>query len=346
MNLEQRKPSVICPMAAEILGKTADGRQLERHDLRLVQDAINGGLTPSEVESFANLYEQASLGVYKRCWFHGIEHLLIGEDGYVTWRDICIEHFSFQSKERELHAAIELARRCRSLEDRGLPVTSRSASLFSPLADAPGDTPWQRGMLHFYAAFAGQDGQCQWLILHRPGGAGVAIKEKGYVAVDPTVRHGTRSLQPVVWSDAFFASNRDLWEEARSFGLCFGWAQSSRDVNSTMGMLSVSRSGEPISEIELRDKEVQLAWLTQMAHLGMSRILTAKLMPAATVLLTDREIEVLRWAADGKTASEIADILNISERTANFHIANSIIKLHAPNKTAAVVRAGMLGMLG
>ena len=62
--------------------------------------------------------------------------------------------------------------------------------------------------------------------------------------------------------------------------------------------------------------------------------------------LTDREIEVLRWTADGKTASEIADILNISERTANFHIANAITKLNAPNKTAAVVRAGMLGMLG
>ncbi|MHB9052303.1 MAG: helix-turn-helix domain-containing protein [Thiomonas delicata] len=83
-----------------------------------------------------------------------------------------------------------------------------------------------------------------------------------------------------------------------------------------------------------------------MAHLGMSRILTAKLMPEATAPLTDREIQVLRWTADGKTASEIADILNISERTANFHIANAITKLNAPNKTAAVIRAGMLGMLG
>ncbi|MDE2324411.1 MAG: autoinducer binding domain-containing protein [Betaproteobacteria bacterium] len=171
-------------------------------------------------------------------------------------------------------------------------------------------------------------------------------KEKGYLSTDPTVRHGAHSLQPVVWSDALFASSRDLWEEARAFGLCVGWAQSSRDVNSTMGMLSVSRSGEPISEVELRDKEVKLAWLTQMAHLGMSRILTAKLMPEAKAQLTDREIEVLRWTADGKTASEIADILNISERTANFHVANAITKLHAPNKTAAVIRAGMLGMLG
>ena len=184
------------------------------------------------------------------------------------------------------------------------------------------------------------------LLTNYPRAWEIRYTERGYLAVDPTVRHGTHSLQPVVWSDAFFASNRGLWEEARSFGLCFGWAQSSRDVNSTMGMLSVSRSGEPISDVELRNKEVKLAWLTQMAHLGMSRILTAKLMPEATVLLTDREIEVLRWTADGKTASEIADILNISERTANFHIANAITKLNAPNKTAAVIRAGMLGMLG
>ena len=83
-----------------------------------------------------------------------------------------------------------------------------------------------------------------------------------------------------------------------------------------------------------------------MAHLGMSRILTAKLMPEAEAQLTARETEVMRWTAEGKTSSEIADILNISERTANFHIANAITKLNAPNKTAAVIRAGMLGMLG
>ncbi|MEJ8852853.1 LuxR C-terminal-related transcriptional regulator, partial [Variovorax rhizosphaerae] len=55
---------------------------------------------------------------------------------------------------------------------------------------------------------------------------------------------------------------------------------------------------------------------------------------------------VLKWSADGKTAAEIGDILNISVPTANFHIKNVIHKLRASNKTAAVVQALVSGLLG
>ena len=40
-------------------------------------------------------------------------------------------------------------------------------------------------------------------------------------------------------------------------------------------------------------------------------------MPEVNGLLSNREIAVLRWTADGKTANEISCILNISERTVN-----------------------------
>ena len=170
-------------------------------------------------------------------------------------------------------------------------------------------------------------------------------REKNYVAIDPTVRHGMRSLLPVVWSDDVFVSARELWEDARSFGLQFGWAQSCHDVNGVGGLLTLARSGEPLSEAELEDKGLKMAWLTQIAHLGMSRCLTPKLMPEAGVQLSDREVEVLRWTAEGKTSGEISDILNISERTVNFHIANAVTKLNAANKTAAAIRAAVLGML-
>lgn len=60
--------------------------------------------------------------------------------------------------------------------------------------------------------------------------------------------------------------------------------------------------------------------------------------------LTDREVEVLKWTADGKTSGEIADILAVSDNTVNFHIKNAITKLRTANKTAAAVRAAMLGL--
>jgi len=90
----------------------------------------------------------------------------------------------------------------------------------------------------------------------------------------------------------------------------------------------------PVTEKELDAKRFKRAWLTQAAHLGMSRCLTPKLIPEAIVKLSNREIAVLRWTADGKTSGEIACILNIAERTVNFHINNVIAKLNATNKTS------------
>jgi LuxR family quorum-sensing system transcriptional regulator SolR len=168
---------------------------------------------------------------------------------------------------------------------------------------------------------------------------------KNYLAIDPTVQHAMRSLLPILWSDELFRPASDLWEEARSFGLRHGWAQSIRDFNGTIGMLTLARSNEPITKTELDAKRFKMAWLAQTAHLGMSQCLTPKLMPEVDVKLSNREIAVLRWTADGKTASEISCILNIAERTVSFHINNVITKLNATNKTSAAIKAAMLGLL-
>jgi LuxR family quorum-sensing system transcriptional regulator SolR len=170
-------------------------------------------------------------------------------------------------------------------------------------------------------------------------------QEKDYLAIDPTVHHGMRSLLPIIWTDDVFASARELWEDASSYGLRVGWAQSIHDAYGIGGMLTMARSDELLSEKEIRTKRLKMAWLTQVAHFGMSRKLTAKLMPETDIRLTDREVAVLRWTADGKTSSEISEILDISERTVNFHINNGIKKLGTVNKLAAAVRASVLGML-
>ena len=169
--------------------------------------------------------------------------------------------------------------------------------------------------------------------------------EQGYLGVDPTVRHGMRSLLPIVWSDEVFTSAQELWEEARSHGLRVGWAQSSRDTNGVAGLLTLARDGEPLSDSELRTKGLMMSWLAHVAHLGMSRCLSAKLLPESEVRLTEREMAVLRWTGDGKTTSEVSEIMRISESTVNFHIRNAVAKLGTANKLAATVKAAMLGML-
>lgn len=67
--------------------------------------------------------------------------------------------------------------------------------------------------------------------------------------------------------------------------------------------------------------------------------------PIVAPMLTDREREVLAWAAAGKTVQDTADILSISSDTAETHIRSAMKKLGASNKTHAVARAIFLGLI-
>lgn len=170
-------------------------------------------------------------------------------------------------------------------------------------------------------------------------------EEARYIDIDPTVRHARRSQLPVIWSDALFAETPQLWREARSAGLRVGWAQSAFDSCGVAGMLTLARSSDPLTASELAEKETRMRWLVNSAHLALKRVLMPTLMDDPERGLTDREIEVLKWAADGKTSGEISKILVISVDTVNFHVKNAVTKLKSANKTAAVVRAAMLGLL-
>lgn len=61
--------------------------------------------------------------------------------------------------------------------------------------------------------------------------------------------------------------------------------------------------------------------------------------------LTDREMEVLRLIASGKTNQEIAEILFLSEKTVKTHITNLFSKLHLTDRTQAAVYAWQEGII-
>jgi len=61
--------------------------------------------------------------------------------------------------------------------------------------------------------------------------------------------------------------------------------------------------------------------------------------------LTYRELSCLQWVSIGKTSWEISLILELKERTVNFHIQSACRKLRVNNRLAAItiaLRAGML----
>lgn len=61
--------------------------------------------------------------------------------------------------------------------------------------------------------------------------------------------------------------------------------------------------------------------------------------------LTEREYEVLKLLVDGKSNSQIADILSISEHTSKAHVCNIIQKLVVDDRTQAAVKAIREGLV-
>ena len=86
------------------------------------------------------------------------------------------------------------------------------------------------------------------------------------------------------------------------------------------------------------------AWLNAPIE-GPDRVARRPDPARRQVELSERERDVLRLTAAGKTSLEAATELGITVRTVTYHVANLLLKLRVANKTQAVVTAMNLGLL-
>lgn len=166
-----------------------------------------------------------------------------------------------------------------------------------------------------------------------------------YLDIDPLIQQATRSMRPLVWASDSHETQPQFWEEAGAHGVRYGWAMSTCGPHMATGLLSLARSGQAITASELDETEMKLVWL---AHLMHELVGTAEMdasIPESACHLTDREREVLRWSASGKTVEDISKILGITERTVTFHVTSSLYKLNVTNKTQAVAKALLLRLI-
>ena len=163
---------------------------------------------------------------------------------------------------------------------------------------------------------------------------------------DPLVNHCQLSIEPIIWDDQVFQAVPELLETAQTSGLRYGWSQSVHDAKGAVSILSLSRDHTPLTQDEFNEKAADVLWLCNQLHSAM----ITKYLPCTSISnhichLSIREVEVLKWTAEGKTASDIAMILSLTTRTVNFHISSAIRKMGACNKTSAVVIATKSGLL-
>lgn len=163
----------------------------------------------------------------------------------------------------------------------------------------------------------------------------------GYQIIDPAINFGLRSLLPFDWTEPEYSDRRvrDFFDDARSFGVgSLGLSIPIRGPSGERALFSIT------ADLSLKDwlafKAEHTSSLTILAYHYHQAVLTMEnLASLPKVALSRQEVEVLRWAAEGKTLAETGIILTLSPRTVNFYLHNAFGKLGATNKTQAVVRA-------
>lgn len=76
-----------------------------------------------------------------------------------------------------------------------------------------------------------------------------------------------------------------------------------------------------------------------IAHKVIQEISKPSSLPPTEEPLTERELEILKYIAQGSSNQEIADELVVSERTVRTHVSHILSKLHLANRTQAALYA-------
>jgi len=158
---------------------------------------------------------------------------------------------------------------------------------------------------------------------------------------------------PRLWSQMAHGAP-GFFARARELGLVSG---STHPVHGPGGEWSsvsfVKDYGGARAESEIRTALARCQLLATYVHDCVRRIVwqgpavaIAEAQPVQdTSDLNERECQVLTWVAAGKTSSEIASLMPISERTVSFHLSNARRKLGAANSRHAITRAISLGLI-
>jgi DNA-binding CsgD family transcriptional regulator len=168
-------------------------------------------------------------------------------------------------------------------------------------------------------------------------------QEHGFASRDPGRRLSLATGEPVFWTDLrlceLLADERRMLDECAEWGLhqMFVLARPRSSAESAVVFV-----GSP----EKRDPDaVTRQSMTRLARCYGDCVERLDRARRPTPSLSERQIECLRWARVGKSASEIAEILGISPRTVEEHFTLACRKLNVRGRVSAVAKAITLGIL-
>jgi DNA-binding CsgD family transcriptional regulator len=170
--------------------------------------------------------------------------------------------------------------------------------------------------------------------------------EKKYLEYDATYRRGLMQYGPFHWNTLHLSmpltkKEKAVLHEAEDVGLHDG-----------VSLSVFGPSGEVIGfgfahtqkvEPYTPDQMSYLFLLANQFHLSYSRM--DPYVKILDIRLSDKQREVLQWAALGKSKNIIAGIMNISEDTVDHHFRQIYKKLGCHDRIVAVLKAIELGLI-
>lgn len=174
-----------------------------------------------------------------------------------------------------------------------------------------------------------------------------AYTAQGWDRIDPVVQQIHKARTPFWWVEtgklsALTRYQRKFFNECRELGVHTGLTIPIRGIDGSVDLISLSRRSSEKWQMALADHAYLLSFQYWIRYCEL-----VDKQKTPDPILSAQEIECLLWCKEGKTNWEIGEIMQISEKTVEFHVTNIIRKLGAANRMSAVIagiRAGLISL--
>lgn len=165
---------------------------------------------------------------------------------------------------------------------------------------------------------------------------------------DPLLGYAFSNTTSILWDD--FSKNfekskdgKDYFSTLLSQGLSNGFSVPINSLNGQVALISLASKNHYIEHKTISDALIATEIFSRYLIDSFNRI--DKIENPKVNNLTERELECVFWACEGKTAWEMSHIIGVTERTINFHLTSVIKKLGASNRQHAVAKAVLYGLV-
>ncbi|WP_293800381.1 LuxR family transcriptional regulator [uncultured Bosea sp.] len=188
----------------------------------------------------------------------------------------------------------------------------------------------------------------QTFFLNWPENWQMLSEKRQFTRKSPIFRATRRRSSPFTWRELQAErrqsdGEKEVWRTVKEWGWTDGLVVPIHGPGGYFAAVGMS-TRERSFKVD-QSKRMRLIMLATATHERCRMLLDLDRSDDAWDMLTARELECLRWVADGQSDDAIGSILAISSETVRFHLGNARQKLGVRNRAQAVAQICLRGLL-